>query len=144
MLSQLYLDGKIEQWYTRSDGKGAVLFLRCKTVDEAKAIFAELPVVKAGYLDVEYIPVGPFSRIASFDEAAACGGGKRAKLGSGLEGEFPVLTDEVFAEAVVRLFGDLGGSLRAGKGGERCRGCCWSRGRSCGSRCDGRIVCTHG
>jgi hypothetical protein len=23
---QLYLEGKIDQWYTRSDGKGAVLF----------------------------------------------------------------------------------------------------------------------
>jgi hypothetical protein len=58
---QLYLDGKIDQWYTRSDGKGAVLFLRCKTAEEAKALLAGLPLVKAGYLDVEYIPVGPFS-----------------------------------------------------------------------------------
>ncbi len=58
---QLYLEGKIDQWYTRSDGKGAVLFLQCKTVDEAKAILADLPMVKAGYLNVEYIPVGPFS-----------------------------------------------------------------------------------
>ena len=57
---QLYLDGKIEQWYTRSDGNGAVLFLRCKTVDEAKALLSGLPMVKAGYLDVQYIPVGPF------------------------------------------------------------------------------------
>jgi hypothetical protein len=58
---QLYLDGKIDQWYTRSDGKGAVLFLRCKTAEEAKALLAGLPLVKAGYIDVEYIPVGPFS-----------------------------------------------------------------------------------
>jgi hypothetical protein len=58
---QLYLDGKIGQWYTRSDGKGAVLFLRCTTVDEARALLAGLPLVKAGYIDVEYIPVGPFS-----------------------------------------------------------------------------------
>jgi hypothetical protein len=58
---QLYLDGKIGQWYTRSDGKGAVLFLRCGTVDEARALLAALPLVKAGYIDVEYIPVGPFS-----------------------------------------------------------------------------------
>ena len=58
---QLYLDGKIDQWYTRSDGKGVVLFLRCKTAEEAKAVLAGLPLVKAGYIDVEYIPVGPFS-----------------------------------------------------------------------------------
>ena len=60
---QLYLDGKIEQWYTRGDGKGAVFFLRCKTTEEAQAVFAGLPAVKAGYLDVEYIPVGPYSRL---------------------------------------------------------------------------------
>jgi hypothetical protein len=62
---ELYLDGKIDQWYTRSDGKGAVLFLRCKTVDEAKAVLAVLPLVKAGYIDVEYIPVGPFARLSN-------------------------------------------------------------------------------
>jgi hypothetical protein len=58
---QLYLEGKVDQWYTRTDGKGAVLVLRCKTVDEAKAILANLPAMKAGYLDVEYIPLGPFT-----------------------------------------------------------------------------------
>jgi hypothetical protein len=58
---QLYLDGKVEQWYTRTDGKGAVLVLRCKTADEARAILAALPFVKAGYLNVEYIPLGPFT-----------------------------------------------------------------------------------
>jgi hypothetical protein len=59
--TQLYLDGKIDQWYTRGDGKGAVLILRCKTSDEARTVLADLPLVKAGYLDVDYIPVGPFS-----------------------------------------------------------------------------------
>jgi len=62
-VSQLYMDGKIEQWYTRGDGKGQIFFLRAKTVDDAKAIFAELPMVKAGYVDVEYIPVGPYSPV---------------------------------------------------------------------------------
>src|ERR1700722_9087162 len=42
-VSQLYMDGKIEQWCTRGDGKGQIFFLRVKTVDEAKAIFADLP-----------------------------------------------------------------------------------------------------
>ena len=55
--------GRSEQWFTRGDGKGAVFFLRCKTTEEAQAILAGLPAVKAGYLDVEYIPVGPFSRL---------------------------------------------------------------------------------
>jgi len=32
---QLYLDGKIQQWYARGDGKGVVFFLDCNTVEEA-------------------------------------------------------------------------------------------------------------
>jgi hypothetical protein len=60
---QLYLDGKVEQWYSRSDGKGVVLFLRCKSTDEAKAILAALPLVKAGYVEVDYIPVVPFAAL---------------------------------------------------------------------------------
>ena len=37
----LYLDGKIQQWYSRGDGKGVVFLLDCKTVDEAKAILED-------------------------------------------------------------------------------------------------------
>jgi hypothetical protein len=62
-VAQLYMDGKIEQWYTRGDGRGQIFFLRARTVDEAKAIFAELPAVKAGYVVVDYIPVGPYSPV---------------------------------------------------------------------------------
>jgi hypothetical protein len=62
-VAQLYMDGKIEQWYTRGDGKGQIFFLRAKTVDEARAIFTDLPAVKAGYIVVEYIPVGPYSPV---------------------------------------------------------------------------------
>jgi hypothetical protein len=57
----LYLDGKIDQWYSRADGKGAVFFLRCNTVEEAKAMMGSLPLDKAGMVDLEFIPVGPLS-----------------------------------------------------------------------------------
>jgi hypothetical protein len=57
----LYLDGKIDQWYSRADGKGVVFFLRCNTVEEAKAIMGTLPLDKAGMVDLEFIPVGPLS-----------------------------------------------------------------------------------
>jgi len=57
----LYLDGKIEHWYSRSDGKGVVFFLRCTSVEEAKAIMGGLPLDKAGYVDLEFIPVGPLA-----------------------------------------------------------------------------------
>jgi hypothetical protein len=56
---KLYLDGKIEQWYSRGDGRGVVFFVRAKTVEEAKSIMDGLPLHKAGYMDEEYVPVGP-------------------------------------------------------------------------------------
>ena len=58
---QLYLDGRIQQWYARGDGKGVVFFLDCKTVDEAKAILEELPLVKHNFASFEYMPLGPLS-----------------------------------------------------------------------------------
>jgi hypothetical protein len=56
---QLYLDGKIREWYSRSDGKGVILFIDVKSVDEARALIDALPLSKAKLMDDEYIPVGP-------------------------------------------------------------------------------------
>jgi hypothetical protein len=56
---KLYLEGKIRQWYSRGDGKGAIFFIDAKTTDEAHAIMDPLPLSKEGLMDHEYIPVGP-------------------------------------------------------------------------------------
>jgi hypothetical protein len=56
---QLYLDGKIREWYSREDGRGAVFLLNTKDVAEARAIMEALPLAKEHLLDDEYIPVGP-------------------------------------------------------------------------------------
>jgi hypothetical protein len=56
---RLYLDGKIRQWCSRGDGRGVVLFLDAKTVDEAHSIMDTLPLTKENLMDHEYIPVGP-------------------------------------------------------------------------------------
>ena len=58
---QLYLDGKIEQWYSRGDGKGVVFILACKTVEEAKALTDTLPLVKENFVTFEYMPIGPLN-----------------------------------------------------------------------------------
>lgn len=58
---QLYLDGKIQQWYARGDGKGIVFFLDCRTVDEAKAILESLPLAKENLASFEYMPLGPLA-----------------------------------------------------------------------------------
>ena len=56
---KLYLDGKIRQWYSKGDGRGVILLLDAKTVDEAHAIMDTLPLTKENLTDYEYIPVGP-------------------------------------------------------------------------------------
>src|SRR5258708_31181418 len=56
---QLYLEGKIREWYAREDGRGAVFLLNTKDVAEAESILESLPLAKEHLLDHEYIPVGP-------------------------------------------------------------------------------------
>lgn len=56
---QLYLDGKIREWHTREDGKGAVFLVNASDVAEAKHIMETLPLGREQLLDHEYIPVGP-------------------------------------------------------------------------------------
>jgi hypothetical protein len=56
---QLYLDGKIREWYSRDDGRGGVFLLNTGDVAEAEAIMESLPLAKENMLDHEYIPVGP-------------------------------------------------------------------------------------
>ena len=56
---QLYLNGKIREWYSRGDGRGAVFLLDTKDVAEAHAIMDSLPLAKENLLAHEYIAVGP-------------------------------------------------------------------------------------
>jgi hypothetical protein len=56
---QLYLGGKIREWHSRGDGKGAVFLLNTGDIREAESIMESLPLAKAHLLDHEYIPVGP-------------------------------------------------------------------------------------
>jgi hypothetical protein len=56
---QLYLDGKILEWYSRGDGKGVIFLVDAKSEDEARALMETLPLAKEHRMDHEYIPVGP-------------------------------------------------------------------------------------
>ncbi len=56
---KLYLDGKIQQWYSRGDGKGVIFMVNANTEDEARSIMETLPLAKEELLHHEYIPVGP-------------------------------------------------------------------------------------
>src|SRR5258708_30302979 len=55
----LYLDGKIQQWFTRGDGKGVIFLLNCKDVEEARALMESLPLSKENLVDEQFIPVWP-------------------------------------------------------------------------------------
>ena len=55
----LYLDGKIQQWFTRGDGRGVIFMLNCKDVAEARALIESLPLSKENLMDEQFIPVGP-------------------------------------------------------------------------------------
>jgi len=52
---RLYLDGKIRDWYSRSDGKGIILIVNATSIAEA------LPLSKAELVDHEYTELGPLA-----------------------------------------------------------------------------------
>jgi hypothetical protein len=58
---KLYLDGKIQQWYSRSDGRGVIFILNCTTAAEAKTITDSLPLSKANLATFEYTLLGPLA-----------------------------------------------------------------------------------
>ena len=55
----LYLNGKIQQWYMRGDGRGVLFIMNCKDVEEARALIESLPLSQANLVDGQFIPVGP-------------------------------------------------------------------------------------
>ncbi|HEX3155900.1 MAG TPA: hypothetical protein VHV32_14830 [Candidatus Angelobacter sp.] len=68
---QLYLDGKVREWYSRGDGKGVIFLVDAKTEDEARAIMEALPLAKEQLMDHEYIPVGPLMPLRALIGPAA-------------------------------------------------------------------------
>ena len=56
---QLYLSGKIREWYSRGDGRGAVFLLDSTDVAEAQAIMEDLPLAAQNLIDHEFIAIGP-------------------------------------------------------------------------------------
>lgn len=61
---KLSLAGKIEQWNVRTDQSGVVFVLNLTDVNEARDMFAKLPLDKGGLMTFDFIPVGPLSPLA--------------------------------------------------------------------------------
>lgn len=57
---QLYRDGVIREQYTRTDGPGVVLMLEAANLEQAWAAIDSLPMVAAGVLAFDVMPLGPF------------------------------------------------------------------------------------
>ena len=58
---RLYLDGKIQQWYSRGDGRGVVFIVSATDIAAAKAMMADLPLSRSGLADFEFTALGPLS-----------------------------------------------------------------------------------
>jgi muconolactone delta-isomerase len=60
----LYQAGVLRELHFRADRHSAVLVLECATLDEARAALASLPLVEAGLIDFELIPLAPYPGFA--------------------------------------------------------------------------------
>lgn len=56
---QLYLDGGIDQFYSRQDGKGPLFVLNATSIEAAQELMNKLPLVQAGLLEFDFMELGP-------------------------------------------------------------------------------------
>jgi len=61
----LYLLGSIRQWYFRQDRPGAVFIVEASSQDNARQLLNDLPMVKAGLVAFDLIPIGPYIPLAT-------------------------------------------------------------------------------
>lgn len=61
---ELYQSGAIRELYFRGDRSEAVLILECADVEEAHEILGSLPLVKAGLIRFDIIPLIPYPGLA--------------------------------------------------------------------------------
>ncbi|QOZ27018.1 hypothetical protein [Bradyrhizobium sp. CCBAU 51753] len=58
---QLYLDGKIEQFFFRQDKPGVIFLMNAESVEQARATVEAMPLVTEGFAQYDVIPVGPLA-----------------------------------------------------------------------------------
>jgi hypothetical protein len=56
-----YLNGKIDQWYFQTDGKGVVFVVNATTAEDARAVLEQFPLGRARLMAFDYIPLGPLN-----------------------------------------------------------------------------------
>lgn len=58
---ELYLNGKIDQWWFRQDGNGIVLLLNVTSTEEASSLLEKLPLGFAKRMKFQLMPLGPLA-----------------------------------------------------------------------------------
>jgi hypothetical protein len=61
---RMYLDGKVDQFWSHADQSGVVFLMNAASVEEARSMVETLPLAANGYLVFEYIAVGPLQPLA--------------------------------------------------------------------------------
>jgi muconolactone delta-isomerase len=65
---ELYQSGVIRELYFRADRSEAVLILECTDINEAKQVLASLPLVEAGLITFDVIPLAAYPGFARLFE----------------------------------------------------------------------------
>jgi muconolactone delta-isomerase len=68
---ELHQSGKIRELYFNQDAHTAVLILECASADEAQTVLASLPLVQAGLITFDVIPLVPYSGFARLFQSQA-------------------------------------------------------------------------
>lgn len=58
---KLYLDGKIDQWFSLEDRKGVVFILNGSDLAAASAMLEQLPLGRAHLMHFQLMPIGPLN-----------------------------------------------------------------------------------
>lgn len=61
---KMYLADVVREMYFRQDRSGTVLILEAPSVEDARGLINKMPMVQAGLIDYDLIPVGPFVPLA--------------------------------------------------------------------------------
>jgi hypothetical protein len=62
---ELHEAGTVRELYHRADESSAVLVLECDTLDEATAALASLPLVAAGLVEFEILPLRSYPQASA-------------------------------------------------------------------------------
>ena len=57
----LYLAGKIDQWWSRQDGNGVVFLLNVTSIEEANSVLEKLPLGIAKKMKFQLLQLGPLN-----------------------------------------------------------------------------------